>query len=67
MPERAIDALPMPAAYLRQALRLFGGTPERNRRLLAGTGIDPASASSVSSSPATSAVTSLAAATRTES
>ena len=43
MPERAIDALPMPASYLRLALRLFAGTPERTRRLLAGTGIEPRS------------------------
>jgi len=41
MAGRAIEALPMPAAYFRLVLRRFGTTPERARRILEGTGIEP--------------------------
>jgi AraC-like DNA-binding protein len=44
MAERAIDALPMPAAYFKLVLRRFGQSPERAARILEGTGIDPADA-----------------------
>ena len=41
MAERAVDALPMPAAYFRLVVRRFGQSPERAARILEGTGIDP--------------------------
>jgi len=44
MAERAIDALPMPAAYFKLVLRRFGTTPELTGRILEGTGIDPTDA-----------------------
>ena len=44
MAGRAVEALPMPAAYFRLILRRFGTTPERARRILEGTGIEAADA-----------------------
>jgi AraC-like DNA-binding protein len=46
MSERAIDALPMPAAYFRLILRRFGHTPALVAQILEGTGIDRETAES---------------------